>query len=56
MMFSRGRNQIANVSLIDYKFKTIEHAGKRYKLQIWDTAGQERFKAITTRYYRMAAG
>ena len=31
-------------------------AGKRVKLQIWDTAGQERFKAITQRYYRMAAG
>jgi Ras-related protein Rab-8A len=30
--------------------------GKQIKLQIWDTAGQERFKAITTRYYRMAAG
>ena len=40
----------------DYKFKTIEHSGNRVKLQIWDTAGQERFKAITTRYYRMAAG
>ena len=44
------------VVLADYKFKTIEHSGKRVKLQIWDTAGQERFKAITTRYYRMAAG
>ncbi len=45
-----------SVSATDYKFKTIEHSGKRVKLQIWDTAGQERFKAITTRYYRMAAG
>jgi small GTP-binding protein len=45
-----------SVSAADYKFKTIEHSGKRVKLQIWDTAGQERFKAITTRYYRMAAG
>jgi hypothetical protein len=40
----------------DYKFKTVEVGGKRIKLQIWDTAGQERFKAITQRYYRMAAG
>jgi small GTP-binding protein len=44
------------VCVADYKFKTIEHSGKRVKLQIWDTAGQERFTAMTTRYYRMAAG
>ena len=41
---------------VDYKFKTIDVGGRRVKLQIWDTAGQERFKAITQRYYRMAAG
>ena len=41
---------------VDYKFKTIELDGQRFKLQIWDTAGQERFRAITSRYYRMAAG
>lgn len=41
---------------VDYKFKTVDMDGRRVKLQIWDTAGQERFKAITQRYYRMAAG
>ncbi|KAI5171491.1 hypothetical protein NEFER03_0813 [Nematocida sp. LUAm3] len=30
--------------------------GKRIKAQIWDTAGQERYRAITSAYYRGAAG
>jgi small GTP-binding protein len=25
---------------VDFKFKLIDHKGKRYKLSIWDTAGQ----------------
>lgn len=41
---------------IDFKIKTLELDGKRYKLQIWDTAGQERFRTITTAYYRGAMG
>ena len=30
--------------------------GKTIKAQIWDTAGQERYRAITSAYYRGAAG
>lgn len=41
---------------IDFKIRTIELDGKRFKLQIWDTAGQERFRTITTAYYRGAMG
>jgi len=41
---------------IDFKIKTIDHEGKRIKLQIWDTAGQERFRTITQAYYRGAMG
>jgi Ras-related protein Rab-8A len=41
---------------VDFKIKTVEIEGKRYKLQIWDTAGQERFRTITTSYYRGAMG
>ena len=41
---------------VDFKIKTVEVGGKRYKLQIWDTAGQERFKNITQTYYKGAAG
>lgn len=36
--------------------QTIDHQGKRVKLQIWDTAGQERFRTITQAYYRGAMG
>ena len=41
---------------VDFKIKTIELDGKRYKLQIWDTAGQDRFRTITSGYYRGAHG
>lgn len=34
----------------------MELDGDQVKLQIWDTAGQERYRAITTAYYRGAAG
>ena len=37
---------------IDFKVKTIEHQGKKIKLQVWDTAGQERFQTITPSYFR----
>jgi len=41
---------------IDFRIKTLEIDGKRFKLQIWDTAGQERFRSITCAYYRGAQG
>ena len=41
---------------VDFKIKTVDVGGRRYKLQIWDTAGQERFKNITQAYYKGAAG
>jgi len=41
---------------VDFKFKLIDHKGKRYKLSIWDTAGQERFRTLTSSYYRGAQG
>ncbi|CCJ31545.1 unnamed protein product [Pneumocystis jirovecii] len=47
---------LLQLSVIDFKIRTIELDGKRIKLQIWDTAGQERFRTITTAYYRGAMG
>lgn len=41
---------------VDFKVKTLEVDGKRYKLSIWDTAGQERFRTLTSSYYRGAQG
>lgn len=41
---------------VDFKFKLIDHKGKKYKLSIWDTAGQERFRTLTSSYYRGAQG
>jgi len=39
----------------EFRYKTIEAAKKRVKLQIWDTAGQEKFRAITVSYFRGAS-
>ncbi|KAH9303681.1 hypothetical protein KI387_008085, partial [Taxus chinensis] len=43
---------------IGMKFQTqiMEIDGKEIKAQIRDTAGQERFRAVTSAYYRGAAG
>ncbi|KAG9034129.1 GTP-binding protein [Tulasnella sp. JGI-2019a] len=41
---------------VDFKTKVVQVDGKPIKLQIWDTAGPERFRAITTAYFRGAAG
>ncbi|WWC99843.1 hypothetical protein V866_006751 [Kwoniella sp. B9012] len=39
---------------VDFKVKSIELDGKKYKLSVWDTAGQERFRTLTSSYYRGA--
>ncbi|KAK1926692.1 putative ras-related protein rab-18 [Papiliotrema laurentii] len=39
---------------VDFRSKSVEVGGKRYKLSIWDTAGQERFRTLTSSYYRGA--
>ena len=41
---------------VDFKLKTIVHAGVRYRMQIWDTAGQERFHTLTPAYFKNANG
>nr|XP_019049392.1 hypothetical protein I302_03178 [Kwoniella bestiolae CBS 10118]OCF28322.1 hypothetical protein I302_03178 [Kwoniella bestiolae CBS 10118] len=41
---------------VDFKVKSIELDGKKYKLSVWDTAGQERFRTLTSSYYRGAQG
>ncbi|KAI8618411.1 ras family-domain-containing protein [Chytriomyces sp. MP71] len=41
---------------VDFKVKTMDVDGKKYKLTIWDTAGQERFRTLTSSYYRGAQG
>lgn len=41
---------------VEFATRTVEIDGKKIKTQIWDTAGQERYRAITSAYYRGAAG
>ncbi|CED84213.1 ras-domain-containing protein [Phaffia rhodozyma] len=41
---------------VDFRVKSIESEGVKYKLSIWDTAGQERFRTLTSSYYRGAQG
>lgn len=41
---------------VEFATKTLTINDKQCKAQIWDTAGQERYRAITSAYYRGAAG
>ncbi|KAH3745305.1 Ras GTPase [Pelomyxa schiedti] len=41
---------------VEFATRTEQVEGKSVKVQIWDTAGQERYRAITSAYYRGAAG
>ena len=41
---------------IDFKIRTIELDGEKFKLQIWDTTGSEQYLSITTPYYHGAMG
>ncbi|XP_031481128.1 ras-related protein RABA5d-like [Nymphaea colorata] len=41
---------------VEFQTQSMEIDGKEVKAQIWDTAGQERFRALTSAYYRGAAG
>lgn len=56
--FTRNEFEINTKSTIGVEFsaRDIEVNNKVIKVQIWDTAGQERYRAITTAYYRGAAG
>jgi len=56
--FTRNEFNVESKSTIGVEFATrsIVVDGKTFKAQIWDTAGQERYRAITSAYYRGAAG
>jgi len=41
---------------VDFKSKTVERGGRKFRVQVWDTAGQERFGTINCAYYRGAMG
>ena len=41
---------------VEFSQKVLEIFHKKVLVQIWDTAGQDRYKAITSAYYRAAAG
>ncbi|KAJ6571176.1 ras family-domain-containing protein [Mycena capillaripes] len=41
---------------VEFAARSIDVDGRTVKAQIWDTAGQERYRAITSAYYRGAAG
>ncbi|KAL0362418.1 UNVERIFIED_CONTAM: Ras-related protein RABA1f [Sesamum calycinum] len=56
--FTRNEFTLESKSTIGVEFATrsIRIDEKVVKAQIWDTAGQERYRAITSAYYRGAAG
>ncbi|KAF8183583.1 GTPase [Mycena galopus ATCC 62051] len=56
--FTRNEFHLESKTTIGVEFtaRSINVDGKTVKAQIWDTAGQERYRAITSAYYRGAAG
>nr|BAA06701.1 mgp1 GTP-binding protein [Zea mays] len=56
--FARNEFSLDSKGTIGVEFATrsIRFEDKVVKAQIWDTAGQERYLAITSAYYRGAAG
>ncbi|CAL9149369.1 unnamed protein product [Musa hybrid cultivar] len=56
--FTRNEFNLESKSTIGVEFATrsIRVEDKVVRAQIWDTAGQERYRAITSAYYRGAAG
>ncbi|PKA51666.1 Ras-related protein RIC2 [Apostasia shenzhenica] len=56
--FTKNEFSLESKSTIGVEFATrsLNVDGKVIKAQIWDTAGQERYRAITSAYYRGAAG
>ena len=57
--FTRNEFNFESRSTIGVEFatKTVHTEDKKtIRAQIWDTAGQERYRAITSAYYRGAAG
>jgi Ras-related protein Rab-1A len=48
-------NYISTIG-VDFKIKTLNFDGKKFKITIFDTAGQERFRTITSSYYRGGHG
>ena len=41
---------------VEFAARNVTVDGKVVRAQVWDTAGQERYRAITSAYYRGAAG
>jgi len=58
LRYVEGKFDIESRSTIGVEFfsKTVKVGESVVKLQLWDTAGQERYRAVTTAYYRGAAG
>merc|ERR1712066_611664 len=52
---SFSENQITTIG-VQFKLFTIKVDEKPVKLQLWDTSGAERFLALTSTFYRGAAG
>lgn len=56
--YARNEFHVNSKATIGVEFQThsMKIDGREIQTQIWDTAGQERFRAVTSAYYRGAAG